>query len=98
MVELDQNDDKVNSGDQLGVARRLEMQPSPIPWAKVITDKPLNAKGTSLKFVALTLKEGKLIAKLDRDEVNHLAEVWPFAIIVYVVGNTPSIGMIIRHF
>ena len=29
--------------------------------------------------------------------MNQLAEVWTFALIVYVVGHTPSIRMILRH-
>ena len=96
VCERGRNGDDLSGGGS-GAARRLEMPSSPLPWAKVAAEKSMTAKGSSLKFVAPTVKEGKLVAQLDKNEVNHLAEVWAAALIVYVVGNTPSIGMIIRH-
>lgn len=96
VLEPCRNGDEATGGGS-GAVHRLEMQPSRLPWAKVAAEKSLTAKGSSLKFVALSMKEGTMVAKLDKDEVNHLAEVWSAALIVYVVGHTPSIGMILRH-
>ncbi|XP_010689805.1 uncharacterized protein LOC104903466 [Beta vulgaris subsp. vulgaris] len=43
-----------------------------------------------LKFIAPELIDGKPIAKLDKNDVSKLSEVWINSIIVYVVGQNPT--------
>lgn len=50
----------------------------------------------SLKLVAPSVKHGKAIAQPDISEVGKLSEIWENDIVYYVVGQTPSIGAIVR--
>ncbi|XP_048493463.1 uncharacterized protein LOC125494010 [Beta vulgaris subsp. vulgaris] len=56
----------------------------------------LSSKGAPLKFIPSVLKEGKKVAKLDQFEVDKLSKAWSTAVILYVVGQTPSIGTLTR--
>ena len=77
------------------VARNLELT-GPVKWSAVVADKSLKAKGTSLKFVPPMVKEGKRYAQLDKTKVESLTEIWVTDVILYVVGQTPSIGSVTR--
>lgn len=46
----------------------------------------MTAKGMSLKIVAPFVKNGKLVAQLDINEVVKLTDICANAIVVYVVG------------
>ncbi|XP_048498189.1 uncharacterized protein LOC104900325 [Beta vulgaris subsp. vulgaris] len=54
------------------------------------------AKGTSLKFIAPTVKNGGSIASLDKNETDKLSEIWATSLVIYIVGVTPSIGALTR--
>ena len=65
-------------------------------WATLAAEKCLTAKGMSRKFVSLSIKNGKSVAQIDMQEVAHLTEIWANAVVLYVVGQTPTLGAIIR--
>lgn len=90
------NDAGTKHGGGNGAARRLELSP-PLKWVDVAAGKTLTVKGAALKFVPPLLKKGKKVATLDQDEVNKLFEPWSTAIILYVVGQTPTIGALTRY-
>ncbi|XP_070026139.1 uncharacterized protein [Nicotiana sylvestris] len=50
----------------------------------------------NLKFIALTIKNGEKIVELDTDEVERETMKWKHAIVLYVVGDSPSIGVLDR--
>ena len=53
--------------------------------------------GASLSFISPEMRDGCSVAKLTKSEVDKLSEVWARALIMYVVGDTPSIGAIMRY-
>lgn len=63
----------------------------------IVAGKTLTAKGASLTYVPPLTKDGKPIAQLSQNEVDALTEVWSTSVILYVVGQTPSIGAITRY-
>lgn len=49
-----------------------------------------------MKLVAPNVKNGKCVAHIDKVEVGKLCDIWANVVVVYVVGQTPIIGTIIR--
>ncbi|XP_056693089.1 uncharacterized protein [Spinacia oleracea] len=78
--------------------RRLEMDgtQAPTTWSSLFQRSPLAGKGVSLKFVAPLVKEGKKLAQLQKNEVDDMTRKWLAAIVLYVVGDTPTIAAIKR--
>lgn len=50
----------------------------------------------SLSYIAPMIKEGEKIAQLHQTELDKGTEKWKKAIILYVVGAAPSIGVMER--
>ncbi|KNA03835.1 hypothetical protein SOVF_205340, partial [Spinacia oleracea] len=67
-------------------------------WANIVTgaNPPLTAKGTSLSFISPTILDGKPVALLDKIDLDKMTNLWDCSIVMYVVGNKPSIGAVIR--
>lgn len=53
---------------------------------------PLRNRGMSLGYIAPTIKEGKPMAKLCSAELKKAADKWRNAIILYVIGEAPTIS------
>ncbi|XP_075087806.1 uncharacterized protein LOC142169792 [Nicotiana tabacum] len=49
-----------------------------------------------LNFIALTIKNGKVIVELCKEEVEEETRKWKQALILYVVGGAPAIGAMER--
>ena len=49
------------------------------------------------KFIAPELIDGKPIMKLDKDEASRLSEIWINSIIVYVVGQNPTLTALMSN-
>ncbi|XP_019263541.1 PREDICTED: uncharacterized protein LOC109241271 [Nicotiana attenuata] len=49
-----------------------------------------------LSFIAPTIKNGEVIIKLCKEEVEEETQKWKQALILYVVGSTPTIGAMER--
>lgn len=65
---------------------------------EVVADKIEDRKGSSLRgrgmnlsYVAPTMKQGKPSAQLRKEELLSEAEKWKHAIILYVIGESPTI-------
>lgn len=43
------------------------------------------------------IKDGKPTAQLEKSEVEKLSNLWLSSIIMYVVGESPSIGAVLRY-
>nr|XP_021851937.1 uncharacterized protein LOC110791493 [Spinacia oleracea] len=65
-------------------------------WATIVNGGSLNAKGTPLSFISPTIVDGKPIALLDKNDVDNMAAIWNCSIVMYIVGEMPSIGAVIR--
>ncbi|XP_075092189.1 uncharacterized protein LOC142172463 [Nicotiana tabacum] len=50
----------------------------------------------NLKFVAPMIKNGEKVVELDNTEVDRETTKWKHAIVLYVVGDSPSIGALDR--
>lgn len=78
----------------------VEVQPTPVmetekvdPLPQQTVDKilPLRSKGMKLGYVAPTIKQGKPTACLDKSELEKENLKWKKAIILYVIGESPTI-------
>lgn len=50
----------------------------------------------SLKFVEPVIKDGEKVIELDKEEIEKENSKWKQALIVYVVGDSPTIGALER--
>lgn len=60
------------------------------PWKKVIKSS-LNDKGMSLSYTQPHKCDGVCTVNIDAVEARKLATLWESALIVYVVGNNPTV-------
>ncbi|XP_021854596.1 uncharacterized protein [Spinacia oleracea] len=67
------------------------------PWASLFSGEALTSKGTSPSFIAPSISDGKPVDVLDRMDISKMAKQWDSAMILYVVGEKPSIGAVIRY-
>ncbi|XP_056689965.1 uncharacterized protein [Spinacia oleracea] len=67
------------------------------PWSSLFQRSPLTGKGVSLQFVAPVVKDGKKVAQLQKFEVDAMTRKWISALVLYVVGDTPTIASIKRY-
>ncbi|KAG5581461.1 hypothetical protein H5410_052088 [Solanum commersonii] len=65
-------------------------------WKGLFQVVNLGARGMELSYVPSVIQEGKPVVKLSEEDVEIENEIWGNAIILYVIGNTPSIGAIMR--
>ncbi|XP_010687419.1 uncharacterized protein LOC104901529 [Beta vulgaris subsp. vulgaris] len=66
-------------------------------WKTFTSQSRMSDKGMGLKFIAPELRNGKPIAKLDKNEVSKLSEIWINSIIVYVVGQNPTLTALMSY-
>lgn len=64
------------------------------PWANFFKPSKLAAKGTPLSFIAPTISDGVVVAILDKTNMDKMANEWDATIIMYVVRDLPSIGVV----
>lgn len=50
----------------------------------------LSDQGTPLTFVAPMVKDGILVTRLDKKELQVMSQLWQFAAVFYIVGARPS--------
>ncbi|XP_019239041.1 PREDICTED: uncharacterized protein LOC109219080 [Nicotiana attenuata] len=65
-------------------------------WANVVAGNKLAMKGMNLQFVAPVVQNGEKIAKLEVEDVEQENEKWRSAIVLYVIGDSPTIGAMER--
>lgn len=74
--------------------RSLNLDPK--TWASLFKGNTLTAKGNSLTFITPIIVDGTPMAVLDKDDIDKMTDIWENDIILYVVGDLPSIGAVIR--
>lgn len=62
-----------------------------LKWKTFTAQSRISDKGMGLKFIAPVVMNGVPVAKLDKNEVSKLSEIWINSIIVYVIGQSPTI-------
>lgn len=78
--------------------RKLDMTPEPAKkWANFFDTNRLSAKGMSLNYVAPIMKNGEKVIELNKEEVDKATEEWKQALILYVVGTSPTIAAVERY-
>ncbi|XP_019235091.1 PREDICTED: uncharacterized protein LOC109215473 [Nicotiana attenuata] len=63
-------------------------------WVNLFAGNNLASRGMSLKFIAPIVKNGEKIIELDTNEIDRETMKWQHAIVLYVMGESPSIGML----
>lgn len=64
---------------------------------KSMTQSKISEKGMGLNYVTPVVVNGENVAKLDKKEVDRATESWQNALIVYVIGQNPSLMAIINY-
>lgn len=65
-------------------------------WRSV-TQSKISEKGMGLNYVTPMVVNGETVGKLDKMEVDRATESWQNALIVYVIGQNPSIMAMINY-
>lgn len=108
-LDRDGREAPLKVADQLGVSKPITMQEVQIhkkldmdqqknkkEWVNLFADNNLTTKDMNLKYVAPTLKEGEKIIELDSEKIDRETTKWKHSIILYVVGESPTIGALDR--
>ncbi|XP_075075758.1 uncharacterized protein LOC142162812 [Nicotiana tabacum] len=66
-------------------------------WANMVEENKLATKGMELRFVPPTIINGEKFAELTHEDVKTENEKWKFALIGYMVGDTPTIAAMERY-
>ena len=65
-------------------------------WANLFSGSSITAKGKPLQFVAPVVKDGQAVAILQQSEIYIESEKWLSSVVLYVVGETPTIAAVTR--
>ncbi|XP_019259894.1 PREDICTED: uncharacterized protein LOC109237950 [Nicotiana attenuata] len=65
-------------------------------WATLFDGNKFAARGMELKYIAPTIVEGEVVAQLQQEELDRETGKWKQALIMYVVGNSPTIAAVER--
>ncbi|KAG5632415.1 hypothetical protein H5410_004132 [Solanum commersonii] len=66
-------------------------------WVNIFNSSRLSAKGISLTYITLAMKNGEKVIELKKDEIDKATKEWKQALILYVVGESPTIAMMERY-
>lgn len=65
-------------------------------WAGLFSENKLAGKGTNLSYIPPVLQDGEIVVQLLEDDIVEEQQKWNRALILYVVGNIPTIGAVER--
>ncbi|XP_021835842.2 uncharacterized protein [Spinacia oleracea] len=65
-------------------------------WANKVKGSSIASKGKALSFVAPVCTDGKVIACLQQSELNRCNSLWSNAVVMFVIGETPTIASVMR--
>ncbi|OIT00302.1 persulfide dioxygenase ethe1 -like, mitochondrial [Nicotiana attenuata] len=93
-----QNSDKTEEEAPLGTQRDKSIaNPTGMKeWKNLFVGNRMAARDMNLSFVALIVKDGEKIIELNKEEIEKENAKWRQALILYVVGDTPTIGALER--
>ncbi|KAL3330500.1 hypothetical protein AABB24_034364 [Solanum stoloniferum] len=61
-------------------------------WVGLFYATKSAAKGMNLSYIPPLIQEGEVVVQLTKEDVEEENGVWEKTIVLYVVGNTPSMG------
>lgn len=65
-------------------------------WANLFTSNKMAARGIDLVFIPPTIQDGISKVQLQQEEMEHENEKWQKVVILYIIGDSPSIGALER--
>lgn len=71
-------------------------EPNDARWAGLFEKNRLMSKGMKLGFVSPIIKDGQQIVELQKSKIEKMNEKWEAVVVLYVVGDTPTIATITR--
>ncbi|KAK6789480.1 hypothetical protein RDI58_013280 [Solanum bulbocastanum] len=66
------------------------------PWISLFEGNTMASKGMDLQFIPPVVKDGVKIGKLNEEEVAKEAAMWKNVVILYVIGDSPTIAAVTR--
>lgn len=60
-------------------------------WKIFTSQSWISDKGMALRFLAPVILEGTPTARLEQTEVEKMNEIWAYSLIVYIVGQNPTL-------
>ncbi|XP_056688098.1 uncharacterized protein [Spinacia oleracea] len=66
------------------------------PWKNLLVGSKMASKGAELGFINPLVKDGRKVAQLQQKELDSMADKWQAAIVMYVVGESPTIPSVKR--
>lgn len=66
------------------------------PWVNLFAGAKLASKGAPLEFVTPLVKDGKKVAQLQQSELATMADKWQASLVMYVVGESPTLASVRR--
>ncbi|KAK4706561.1 hypothetical protein R3W88_033881 [Solanum pinnatisectum] len=77
---------------------KLDMNAEPVKkWANYFNSKRISAKGMSLNYVNPVMRNGEQVIELKKEEIDKATAEWKQVLILYVVGESPTIAEIERY-
>ncbi|XP_019256828.1 PREDICTED: uncharacterized protein LOC109235244 [Nicotiana attenuata] len=73
-----------------------QMETQAQTWANVVVGNKLAMKGMNLQFIAPIVQNGEKMVKIEGEDVEQETAKWKNAIVIYVIGDSPSIGAMDR--
>ncbi|OIT02114.1 hypothetical protein A4A49_52184 [Nicotiana attenuata] len=65
-------------------------------WVNLFTGNRLAPKGINMQLIAPVIKNGVKMVQFDKAEIEKEFETWKYALILYVVRDSPTIGAVTR--
>lgn len=62
----------------------------PKPWCNLFQKNRSAANGIPLSYILPQIKNGQIVAQLDKNEVKSETEKWKCALIMYILGEIPG--------
>ncbi|KAG5580708.1 hypothetical protein H5410_051335 [Solanum commersonii] len=66
-------------------------------WANLFNSNRMSEKRMSLSYVNPVMKNGEKVIELKKKEIDKATEEWKQALILYVVGDSPTVAAVERY-
>ncbi|KAH0664989.1 hypothetical protein KY285_026195 [Solanum tuberosum] len=87
---------EIRSSQGSGIEDLKEVEPKK-KWVNFFNSNRLSAKGMNLSYITPVMKNGEKVIELKKEEIDKATEEWKQALILYVVGESPTIAAMERN-
>uniref|UniRef100_M1BIT4 Endonuclease/exonuclease/phosphatase n=1 Tax=Solanum tuberosum TaxID=4113 RepID=M1BIT4_SOLTU len=77
--------------------RQIDLNDEPKKWASFFNSNRMSAKGMGLNYINPIMRNGEQVIELKKEEIEKATEEWKQALILYVVGESPTIAATERY-